>query len=227
MEAISVSAKLTKREAALLEKLTREYGFISKSEAIRSAVRLYLNLLELRPKERLRMLQLINEMIAPGSKTSGELIEEAHRRGRSLKLYLEPSVLVKLFKREQDSAKMIDLIAVVDEKKGWYACTSRWSLLEVARALRKDGKPRELIELNLKELMRHRITYLDVTRSVISQAQSILASRNIYASDALHAASYVGAAQRQRLEAMLSDDRHFRRLENMVKVVMLNEIQVP
>jgi len=79
MEAVSVSAKLTKREAALLEKLTREYGFISKSEAIRSAVRLYLNLLELRPKERLRMLQLINEMIAPGSKTSGELIEEAHR----------------------------------------------------------------------------------------------------------------------------------------------------
>jgi metal-responsive CopG/Arc/MetJ family transcriptional regulator len=79
MEAISVSAKLTKREAALLEKLTKEYGFISKSEAIRSAIRLYLNLLELRPKERLRMLQLINEMIAPGTKTSSELIEEAHR----------------------------------------------------------------------------------------------------------------------------------------------------
>jgi metal-responsive CopG/Arc/MetJ family transcriptional regulator len=79
MEAISVSAKLTRKEAALLEKLTKEYGFISKSEAIRSAVRLYLNLLELRPKERLRMLQLINEMIAPGTKTSSELIEEAHR----------------------------------------------------------------------------------------------------------------------------------------------------
>ena len=79
MEAVSVSAKLTKREAALLEKLTREYGFISKSEAIRSAVRLYLNLLQLRPKERLRMLQLINEMIAPSTATSSELLEEAHR----------------------------------------------------------------------------------------------------------------------------------------------------
>jgi metal-responsive CopG/Arc/MetJ family transcriptional regulator len=79
MEAISVSAKLSKREALLLEKLTKEYGFISKSEAIRSAVRLYLNLLELRPKDRLRMLQLINEMIAPGTKTSSELIEEVHR----------------------------------------------------------------------------------------------------------------------------------------------------
>ena len=78
MHAISVSAKLTKREAALLERLTKEYGFISRSEAIRSAVRLYLNLLQLRPKERLRMLQLINEMIASGTKTSGELVEEVH-----------------------------------------------------------------------------------------------------------------------------------------------------
>ena len=77
--AISVSAKLTRREAELLDKLTKEYGFISKSEAIRSAVRLYLNLLELRPKDRLRMLQLINEMIAPSAKMSSELIEEVHR----------------------------------------------------------------------------------------------------------------------------------------------------
>jgi Arc/MetJ-type ribon-helix-helix transcriptional regulator len=79
VEAVSVSAKLTKREAALLEKLTRDYGFISKSEAIRSAVRLYLNLLELGPKDRLRMLQLMNEMIAPSTRTSSELVEEAHR----------------------------------------------------------------------------------------------------------------------------------------------------
>lgn len=74
-----MSAKLTRREAALLEKLTREYGFISKSEAIRSAVRLYLNLLELGPKDRLRMLQLINEMISPSARSSSELVEEAHR----------------------------------------------------------------------------------------------------------------------------------------------------
>jgi len=75
--------------------------------------------------------------------------------------------------------------------------------------------------------MRHKITYLDVTQSIISRAQSIVASRNIYASDALHAASYVGAAQHRRLEAMLSDDRHFRRLGNMVKVLTLSEIPDP
>lgn len=79
MDAVSVSAKLTRREVELLERLTREYAFISKSEAIRSAIRLYLNLLELRPKDRLRMLQLINELVAPSARTSSELIREGHR----------------------------------------------------------------------------------------------------------------------------------------------------
>jgi metal-responsive CopG/Arc/MetJ family transcriptional regulator len=79
LRAVSVSAKLTRREAELLNRFTREYGFISKSEAIRSAVRLYLNLLELRSKDRLRMLQLINELFAPSWKTSSDLVEEGHR----------------------------------------------------------------------------------------------------------------------------------------------------
>ena len=79
VQTVSVSAKLTRREAELLDRLTREYGFISKSEAIRSAVRLYLNLLELRSKDRLRMLQLINELVAPSLKASSDLVEEGHR----------------------------------------------------------------------------------------------------------------------------------------------------
>jgi len=79
LEAVSVSAKLTRKEAELLERLTREYVFISKSEAIRSAVRVYLNLLELGSKERLRMLQLVNELVAPSARTSSELVEEGHR----------------------------------------------------------------------------------------------------------------------------------------------------
>lgn len=77
-QAVSVSTKLTKRELKLLEKVSREYGFVSKSETLRSAVRLYLNLLSLAPKDRLRMLQIINELVAPSRKTAGELIEEGH-----------------------------------------------------------------------------------------------------------------------------------------------------
>jgi metal-responsive CopG/Arc/MetJ family transcriptional regulator len=79
LEVTSIATKLTKKENDLLEKLTREYGFISKSEAIRSAVRLYLNLLSLKPRDRLRMLRLINEIIAPSRKTATELMEEVHR----------------------------------------------------------------------------------------------------------------------------------------------------
>lgn len=75
---VPVATKLSKREYEQLKKLTREYGFMTKSEAIRSAVRLYLNLMSLLPRDRLRMLQIINEMIAPSQKSSSELIEEVH-----------------------------------------------------------------------------------------------------------------------------------------------------
>jgi hypothetical protein len=44
---VSASVKLTRREAELLDILMKEYGFVSKSEAIGSIVHLSLNLLEL------------------------------------------------------------------------------------------------------------------------------------------------------------------------------------
>jgi predicted nucleic acid-binding protein len=143
-----------------------------------------------------------------------------------LRLYLEPSVLVKLFKREPDSEKMINVVGAVDERRDWFGCTSRWSLLEVARALKKDGKPKELIELNLKELRRHRISFIDVTRTVLSDAERILASHNLYASDALHAATFTSAAHTRRLNAMLTDDRHIQRLDGIVRVANLSEITI-
>jgi len=140
-----------------------------------------------------------------------------------LRLYLEPSVLVKLFKKEPDSAQMLDLLGAVDERRDWFACTSRWSLLEVARALRKDGKPKELIELNLSELKRHRISFIEVTRKILSESEIVIASHDIYASDALHAATYSSVARLKRLDAMLSDDRHFERLGEIVNVLTLSE----
>ena len=122
---------------------------------------------------------------------------------------------------------MIDLIATVDDEKEWFACTSRWSLLEITRALRKDRKPKELIELDLKELTRHRITFLDVTRRIIIESERLVASRDLYASDALHAATYASARKPRKLEAMLSDDTHFRRLGTVIKILTLDEVQLP
>lgn len=75
----TVATKLSESEVKLLGKVTEEYGFVSKSELVRNAVRFYLSLLSLKPKERLVTLRLINEVISPSRKNSSELIEEAHR----------------------------------------------------------------------------------------------------------------------------------------------------
>ncbi|MDG6933785.1 MAG: ribbon-helix-helix protein, CopG family [Nitrososphaerota archaeon] len=77
-KSISVATKLTKKEAELIEKISKEYGFMNKSEAVRSAIRLYINLLSLPSRDRLRVLQIINELIAPSGVTSSELVEQMH-----------------------------------------------------------------------------------------------------------------------------------------------------
>ncbi len=140
-----------------------------------------------------------------------------------MRLYLEPSILVKLFKREPDSEKMINVMAAIDERRDWFGCTSRWSPLEVARALKKDGKPRELVELNLKELRRHEISFIDVTRTVLSDAERLLILHDLYASDALHVATFALATRSRQLDAMLTDDLHIQRLNGIVRVLNLNE----
>jgi len=75
----TVATKLSESETKLLEKITEEYGFLSKSVVVRNAVRLYLSLLSLKPKERLITLRLINEVISPSRRSSSELIAETHR----------------------------------------------------------------------------------------------------------------------------------------------------
>ncbi len=143
-----------------------------------------------------------------------------------MRLYLEPSVLVKLFKKELDSEKMISVIGAIDERRDWFGCTSRWSLLEVARALKKDGKPKELIELNLKELRRHKILLVDVTRTILSDAERIVTLHNLYASDALHMATFSSTTSDKRLNAILTDDQHIRRLNGLIDVLNLSEISI-
>jgi len=44
-----------------------------------------------------------------------------------LRLYLEANVLVKVFKLEEDSDKIIELVSLFDRKEGWYGLTSKWA----------------------------------------------------------------------------------------------------
>ena len=133
---------------------------------------------------------------------------------------------MKLFKPEHDSQKMISIVNTIDTKKSWFGCTSVWSSLEVARALRKDGKPKELIELDLKELRRHKISFINITQGILRRCEQIVAESNIYASDALHAATFQSVSRRRSLDGMLSDDRHYGRLKGTVKILTLNEIDL-
>jgi len=144
-----------------------------------------------------------------------------------LRLYLEPSVLVKAFKVEENSDKMIDLIDLFNRKMGWRGFTSKWSLLEIARALRKDGKPEELISLNLDELRRHRIVFTGVSDEILEEAKNIVASYDVYASDAIHVATFRFLERKERLNGFLCNDRHYNRLGNMLPVLKLYEIQFP
>jgi len=52
----------------------------------------------------------------------------------------------------------------------------------------------------------------------------VIASHDVYASDALHVATYSSVARVKRLDGMLSDDRHFRRLGQIVNVLALSEV---
>ena len=143
-----------------------------------------------------------------------------------MRLYLEPSVLVKIFKVEENSDKMINLIDLINEREEWAGYTSKWTLLEVARALRKDGKPKEVILLDLDELRRHKITFVSISDEILERAGAITASRDMYASDALHIATFE-SLEREKLEGFLSDDKHYRRLREIVPVLRLRELALP
>lgn len=144
-----------------------------------------------------------------------------------MRLYLEPSILVKMFKNEQDSDKIIELLDLFDRKAEWSGFTLKWSLLEVARALKKDGKPEELISLDLDELGRHDIFFASVSDKMLEDAKNIITSYDVYASDALHVATFRFLDKSEKLEGFLCDDKHFNRLGNLIPVLKLNEIRLP
>jgi hypothetical protein len=98
------------------------------------------------------------------------------------------------------------------------------SPLEVASALKKDAKPKELIELDLRELRRHKISFVDNTQAILRSAERTIAAMSIYASDALHAATFQPVSRRKPLDGMLSDDRDYDRLNGIIKILTLKDV---
>ena len=134
--------------------------------------------------------------------------------------------MVKLFKAERGSDEIIELVSILDKDPKWYAASFSWSFLEVALALKKDRKTRELIELDLRELRSHKISFLPVTDRIISKAESLVASTNTYAADAVHVSTYREIAKRLHLDGFLCDDIHYERFRRQVPVKTIADIKV-
>jgi hypothetical protein len=66
---------------------------------------------------------------------------------------------------------MIRLVSTLDRNPKWYGTSSRWSFLEVAMALRKDHKTKEIIELDLRELRSHKISFVPVSDKICTEAE--------------------------------------------------------
>lgn len=144
-----------------------------------------------------------------------------------MRLYLDSSILVKLFKMENDSDKAVEVVALLDKEKSWRGYTSSWSRLEIARALKKDGKPKELILLNLRELKRHRISFVKVSDNLLKEAEDLIATHNLYASDALHVVAFKTLETPAKLDGFLCDDAHFQRLQTLLRTISLSQITIP
>lgn len=96
----------------------------------------------------------------------------------------------------------------------------------MARALRKDHKTKEIIELDLRELRSHKIAFLPVSDKIISEAEKVIASTNTFAADAVHICTYNDIAQHSRLDGFLCDDIHYERFKHQVPVKTIADLKV-
>lgn len=96
----------------------------------------------------------------------------------------------------------------------------------MARALRKDHKTKEIIELDLRELRSHKIAFLPVSDRIISAAESVIASTNTFAADAVHVCTYKDVARHSRLDGFLCDDTHYERFKPQVPVKTIADLKM-
>ena len=96
----------------------------------------------------------------------------------------------------------------------------------MARALRKDGKTKEIVELDLRELRSHRITFVEVSDKILSDAERIIASTDLYAADAVHISTYRNVSKSSRLEGFLCEDTHYKRFKEKVPVRAVTDLEV-
>ncbi len=96
----------------------------------------------------------------------------------------------------------------------------------MARALRKDGKTKEIVELDLRELRGHRISFVPISEKILSEAEKVIATTDTFAADALHISTYKSIERHLRLEGFLCEDTHYERFKARVPVMDLNDFKL-
>lgn len=137
-----------------------------------------------------------------------------------MNLYLDSSVLMKLYKQEADSEIMDEVIHRID-KGEWRGFSSKWSFLEIARALKKDKKPKEVVTVDLEDLRSQKIEFISLGDDLVPIAEELIKESNLYAADAFHIASFKYI---KKADAFLCGDKHFNRLRGIIPVKRLSEI---
>ena len=94
----------------------------------------------------------------------------------------------------------------------------------MARALRKDGKTKEIVELDLRELRSHRITFVALSEKILSGAEKIIGATSLYAADAVHISTFRNIEQRSRLDGFLCEDVHYGRFKGQVPVRSITDL---
>lgn len=92
--------------------------------------------------------------------------------------------------------------------------------------MKKEGKPKELIELDLREMRSHRVEYRPVSPEVLAEAERIVAEHNVYASDSVHAVTYRNLERTSKSDVFLTDDKHFLRLRGLVNPTTVRDIAI-
>lgn len=143
---------------------------------------------------------------------------------KKIECYLEASSLWNMFYGEPGE----NLVEYCIDSPDLHCMSSVWSHLELHRGVQKrinqgeissdDGSNlRTFIDVHLDRLVaRRQLFELEVTRELVEEAKRLIASHNLYASDALHLASALSGG----CSCILVDDYHFTRLRRIVSDAM-------
>jgi predicted nucleic acid-binding protein len=121
--------------------------------------------------------------------------------------YIDSSVAVKWFKEGEEGREEALALLESARTKVKELVASEWLILEVVRALVKDGVPKDLIEkccFVVEEFFSCEVMKKVSVSGVVEQAKDLEIELNLHAADAVHLATALSTG----CEALWTEDEH-------------------